>query len=390
MQYNKSLDGFRGLSVFLVFLFHADAVPFGWIGVEMFFVLSGYLITATLLDTRSLTLACYLLRFYWRRIMRIWPLYIGFLCILLASSFYVDGLDRFRSDIGYILSFTYNLQVGVTQDWQESYSHLWSLSIEEQFYTLWPIVIFVASRATMCWIMLVTIAFGPAIRLLTSQVYLAEIYPHHLPLDPEGVFPLFGSGMFVYMFSASHFDAFATGALLALLPAEIERRRWLTSPIATCAIASFVIVVGLLFAALWGTPRYDLYGNFYRLHMPYNYQFIWGYSLINLFSASLILALTQPNWLYRLFCFRPLAYLGKVSFGFYVLHMPVRQILHTYLSALDTGTLTFNGVWFVLSWLVAATSYHLFESFFLRRKNYWEQRHSQRTDSAAPAHTEMR
>lgn len=374
MKYHESLDGFRGLSVFLVFLFHTKATASGWIGVEMFFVLSGYLITTILLETRELPVRRYLTRFYWRRTMRIWPLYFAFFLVLLGLSETLDALDEFRQDIGYIVSFTYNFRIAITQDWQESYSHLWSLSIEEQFYLLWPMVVYLASRTTLRRIALALIVLAPVIRFVAGELYMTRIYPEHLPLRPDEVYPFFPRGMFVYMFSASHFDAFATGALLALLPEGWKRRRWLFSPILACVITALVVAVGVWFAASWGAEKYDLHGNFYHIHLRYSYQFIWGYSAINLFSAGLLLALTRPNWLQRMFCVGPLAYLGKVSFGFYVLHVPVKQILEAYAPWLEPGSLSFDVVWFALGWLVAALSYHGFESLFLRRKDFWERR----------------
>lgn len=378
MTYNKALDGFRGLSVLLVFLFHTKAAPFGWIGVEMFFVLSGFLITSILLTTKELSLGRYLARFYWRRTMRIWPLYFGVIAVMLAASFASSSLDGLRAELGYLLTFTYNFAIGVTQDWQDNHSHLWSLSIEEQFYLIWPLVVFALSRPSIRRLAVAIIVLGPLIRFLTGLWYMESIYPDHLPLRPDEVYPYFPRGMFVYMFSPSHFDAFAMGALLAVLPerfADTFGRYY--APVAV-AVFSLTVAWGVVFAACWGAAKYDIYGNFYHIHLRYNYQYIWGYTLIDLCSASLILALTQPNRLTRLFSNRPLVYLGKVSFGFYVLHVPMKQVLRECLPFLSYGTAAFDGVWFALGWAAAALSYHWFETFFLRQKDYLERRVARR------------
>ena len=387
MKYNKALDGFRGLAVLLVFLLHMNVAPFGWIGVEMFFVLSGFLITSILLTTKGLSPGHYLKRFYWRRTMRIWPLYFTFVLLLLAASEFYPALHALRRDLGYLLTFTYNFLLGVTQEWQSTYSHLWSLSIEEQFYFIWPLVIYVLSTTSIRRMGLVVIVLGPLIRYVTGLVYMQYIYPGHLPLRGDDVYPYLPRGMFVYVFSLSHFDAFATGALLAVLPASPDSRASeftavLKKHSAAIAVVIFGLAVtwGVIFAANWGASNYGVYGNFYHIYMRYNYQYVWGYTLLNVVSVSLILALTQHNWLRRLFSNRPLVYLGKVSFGFYVLHLPMKQVLREYLPFISYGTAVFHVCWFAASLLAAAVSYHLFESFFLRQKNYFERRQARQRE----------
>jgi len=381
VKYIKALDGFRGLSVFLVFLYHTNAAPFGWVGVEMFFVLSGFLITSILLTTKEFSLGHFLKRFYWRRTMRIWPLYFTFILVLLAVSLMTPSLEDFRRDLGYLLTFTYNFHIALTQDWQPNYSHLWSLSIEEQFYLIWPLVIFTMSRTSIRRMALVIIILWPLIRYVTGVVYMEHIYPDHLPFRSDQAYPYFPRGMFVYMSSLTHFDAFATGALLAVLPEKTGDRAvrlmaMLNKHSATIAVVTvaFTAAWGLIFALNWGSPTYSVYGNFYHIHLRYNHQYIWGYTLINLSSLSLILALTRANWIARLFAKQPLVYLGKVSFGFYVLHVPMKQILGEYRSFDSYGTLAFDVIWFVISWMAAALSYHLFESFFLRLKDLFDRR----------------
>src|SRR6267154_625078 len=98
MQYVKSLDGIRGLAVSLVVLFHFGLFPAGWVGVQIFFVLSGYLITSILLLEKARPFAEYVGRFYWRRSLRIFPLYFAFLAVVLATYVAIGKPESFAAD----------------------------------------------------------------------------------------------------------------------------------------------------------------------------------------------------------------------------------------------------------------------------------------------------
>jgi peptidoglycan/LPS O-acetylase OafA/YrhL len=88
LPYVKSLDGIRGIAVLLVIMIHSHLCSFGWVGVQMFFVLSGFLITTILTSDSGQGFKNYLLRFYWRRGLRIWPVYFGFLGVCVVAYFW--------------------------------------------------------------------------------------------------------------------------------------------------------------------------------------------------------------------------------------------------------------------------------------------------------------
>jgi peptidoglycan/LPS O-acetylase OafA/YrhL len=225
----------------------------------------------------------------------------------------------------------------------------------------------------------VLIVVTPAVRYLAGELYMNGIYPVVPPLRSDEVYPDFPRAMFVYMFSPSHFDAFAVGALLATLPRDWHRRYGhLYTRLAGAAFA-LTVGLGVIAAVFWGSSRYGVYGNFLHIHMRYSHQYVWGYTLINAMSGALILALTRPGWLARALCVRPLAYLGRISFGFYVLHVPQRQVLRGCLPGLDPWSVAFFAVWFGVSLVVSAASYHWFEAFFLARKDYFERRRAHRS-----------
>src|SRR5438552_3870358 len=108
MKYNKSLDGLRGIAILLVILYHFGYLGAGWAGVQIFFVLSGYLITSILCAEKEQPIGFYLKRFYWRRSLRIFPLYFG--CLLVLSLVYaVSGKPPlFANRWQYLFTYTYN------------------------------------------------------------------------------------------------------------------------------------------------------------------------------------------------------------------------------------------------------------------------------------------
>src|SRR5688572_7542066 len=160
VKYIPSFDGLRAYSLILVMLAHWPypilGFPCGWIGLNMFFVLSGYLITRILLVTKERPLKTYLKRFYWNRIMRVLPLYYGYIlavsAILLLAYFLfsenlpvilLQGVEAVKNDFLYLISFTYNFQdIWHLYDGKDDsnhvrfFSHLWSIALEEQFYLI--------------------------------------------------------------------------------------------------------------------------------------------------------------------------------------------------------------------------------------------------------------
>ena len=149
----KNLDGVRGIAILLVVLFHLPmqpgwggalglTLPFGWMGVQLFFVLSGFLITRILISSKEQPFGAYLRRLYVRRVLRIFPLYYGFLLALGAvylATALPEPLERYWP---YLATFTWNW-TRADAAWEESnrFVHLWSLSVEEQFYLVWPALV---------------------------------------------------------------------------------------------------------------------------------------------------------------------------------------------------------------------------------------------------------
>src|ERR1700737_364313 len=142
MRYLPALDGLRAIAVMLVFLFHTGHAAGGWVGVDIFFVLSGYLITSILLTEHERTGVINLLRFYGRRACRLLPALIIVIGVAVVIAFCLQNKVRdieidAVAALFYVLDYRYALMVNLTH--ATDLAHLWSLSIEEQFYFLWPL-----------------------------------------------------------------------------------------------------------------------------------------------------------------------------------------------------------------------------------------------------------
>ncbi|MBS1598165.1 MAG: acyltransferase [Bacteroidetes bacterium] len=202
MKYIRQLDSIRAIAVFLVIISHwfspsslINYIPNGAIGVDIFFVLSGFLITSILLENKKLAEAgqesksSLVKNFYARRFLRIFPVYYIFIFLLLI--FHEHTGTNIKSAFPYFVTYTSNYYFFNTQQWDGMLSHLWSLSVEEQFYLVWPwVIIFVRERFLLHSI-IVFILVG----LITQYIFIDNIMSDVL--------------------TSSAFDSFGLGALLA-------------------------------------------------------------------------------------------------------------------------------------------------------------------------------
>ena len=357
----KSLDGVRGIAVLLVILIHSHLCSFGWVGVQMFFVLSGFLITRILISETGENLKNYLLRFYWRRGLRIWPVYFGFLGVCVVVYQFTGIPETMTTAWVWLTTFTYNL-VRYLPGFQDSnyFGHFWTLCIEEQFYLVWPFVVFFLSRAWLRRVVVTLVVVGPLIRLV-SGVWLGAHF---------GDANLIAKG--VHNWPTSHLDAFAIGALLTLLPDQL--REWMSPRATNILIVSLALVVTAGIAQAWvchannKPPAWLAFG--YGGLADY-YQYAWAYTLLNVASAALVWCVLQENRLRTWLSWSWLAYIGKISFGLYVFHLPLMHVSHAiwpagYHSA--QGLIRFS-IYFTVTLGLAAFSYQYFEKRFLALKD---------------------
>jgi peptidoglycan/LPS O-acetylase OafA/YrhL len=206
LKYYKNLDGVRAIAALMVMVFHffqhvepstkllnilTKVSVFGQTGVTLFFVLSGFLITRILLDTKETT--GYFKNFYLRRALRIFPLYYLFLAI----TYYVVPLivnTPFGSFNQQIFYFTYLQNFAITFNWDSvGPVHFWSLAVEEHFYLFWPVVVYLFSTKNLSRVII-----GIIIGALLLRIFMLN------------------NGYGVFYFTFTRFDSLAIGALLAI------------------------------------------------------------------------------------------------------------------------------------------------------------------------------
>jgi peptidoglycan/LPS O-acetylase OafA/YrhL len=376
-----ALDGLRAIAFFMVFAQHYIHFPWGWSGVNAFFVLSGFLITGILFDTRDDPHRTR--NFYVRRTLRIFPLYYGiFLLLLITTPFfhwawsaawiawplYLGNFLRFLSPAASLAGTP--LQIAADANLQGSHfpaalymGHFWSLCVEEQFYLFWPwIIFFIRSRRTLLWICSTVVVLGPFARLLAQH-----LAPNWM-LNAE----------LTYRLTPFQLDSLLLGALLALLWRGAHRQLLLKLGSFITAASSLLLLIYAAWIIATCFPNF-----FLNFHYPPWAQ-TWGLTLINVYSASLLLSALRPGtFVFHLFSLRPLRWVGRISYGAYVIHDTLHMVFYhvVYRAAQHLhidGAISYNTLWYFSAvfslfgtLLIAYLSFRFFESPFLNLKERW-------------------
>jgi peptidoglycan/LPS O-acetylase OafA/YrhL len=294
MRRIAELDVMRGIAALVIVVYHLgllSAYPVLTTAVDLFFVLSGYLITTILLNTERTPRA--LGSFYLRRAMRIWPIYyLGlaialFLNALQRPSAPLDALPYFLTYTQFIAQYVF----GVFQPFTPLTYHTWTLAIEEQFYIFWPIVVFWTGRRRLSWML------GPLL-LLPFSMRVAGFEPAILP---------------------SRCDGLLLGALLALIlidgPGPRPRRVRLT-------VAFGLLALGMLASPLWMKPVLRASHHIFPASA-------WFRIALSLTVSRLCLLYYAVVGLVIMYAGKPflaplrsrvLCYLGRISYGLYLYH----------------------------------------------------------------------
>jgi peptidoglycan/LPS O-acetylase OafA/YrhL len=353
----KGLDGLRGVAFLMVFFFHVHWNQWGWPGVQLFFVLSGFLITGILLDMKeSLPAKPYFIKFYGRRILRIFPLYYFYLLAMwvltawaLSSGFEPAPMQVFQKEMPFALTYVYDFYFALDR-YVPSYflTHFWTLAVEEQFYLVWPLFILLTPRKHLQKAFWGVIALAPLLRLLTLGLHGMEAFS----------FLRDSVALVVYSLPFTHLDAFALGALLTLIRIPKAKSIFLVSLVLLPLVG---LATDYLATGQWKDT--SLAGLGFPITMPYGNKFIWGYSLVNGLCALVIYGVARLGWAVRLLEWRPLRYLGKISYGMYVYHLAIIWLMAVVFDLAITEPFPpiFAFVTFVLVWVVSALSFHLME-----------------------------
>lgn len=348
------LDGFRALACLAVFYYDIFG-GFGYLGVPAFFVLSGFLITTILVRMKaSRGRRAYFIDFYGRRSARIFPLYFAYLglaSVAVALSGEPGEISSFFGEqLPCALSYTVNF-MGAGDSWSTAESarfvaHLWSLSVEEQFYLVWPVFIYVVPNERLGRALIAVIAVGPLLRL-TQYAWML----HH----PGGWNPEWD--LAIYVLTSSHLDAFATGGYFALFAGNrrytMQHVLWMAAGIVIVGYVTELMTTGSVFWSALG----------YAPYMKDSGKFVWGYSAINVLFATILVAISQRAFLPGLLENKWLSRLGKVSYGLYVFDAATIWLVRQHLP--HGSRLLHAAIALPISIAVSAASYLLFERHFL-------------------------
>jgi peptidoglycan/LPS O-acetylase OafA/YrhL len=360
-----TLDGVRGLAVLLVVVYHYvkfldphrlgtvilhRATALGWGGVDLFFVLSGFLITGILLDAKGA--GGYFRNFYVRRVLRIFPLYYAVLVVVaLAGWLRVTGAgwDTLWACQAYLWLYLSNFGMALTgfsfnTDWLWL-GHFWSLAVEEHFYLVWPAVVLLCSRRWLLRLTLALVVLGALGRVL-ARCWLST--------DD------------IYLLTPFRVDGLAAGAFLAVwLRGRPCLAIWVPRSLLVCCLAALAVV------GLWrGSSHNDVV-----------VQGV-GYSLLAVASCCLIVEALYPSgWCALLLGNAALRFLGRCSYGLYVYHGLLRLFYFELFRRLEawSGCYPLAAALYLitgigLSILVAWLSYRWFEQPILRLKRFFPYR----------------
>lgn len=357
--YRPELDWIRFLAFSMVFLLHAfplsptqytvlgvpefmaervivPVVAAGGYGVDLFFALSAFLITKLLLMERDRTGAIHVGSFYVRRVLRIWPLYFA-----VIGAVTIFELARNENPLGYFVAHWlfvgnwYTVTLGLRDSLIE---HMWSVSVEEQFYILWPLLM--ARLDTKHFASALGLIYIGSSILRGGLVYLA--YPDSVPL---------------WCNTFTHLDAFVVGGLLAC--ALHDKDIMLTTLVRTFLFAAAFAIFGQL-------ARYPFAGYF-------SFYPLWTYPLAAVASGMCILATIARRPTQNTSVIPATAsYLGKISYGLYVFHIPA---IHLARHIFGKEDLPDDSTWLIrasfagaLTLVASIASYEFFEKPFLHMK----------------------
>lgn len=351
--YLPELDGLRFFAFLLVFIHHTQLfseIPYlsflktyGWIGVDLFFSLSGFLFTKLLIDEFEKTKTINFKKFYLRRIFRIWPIYFLFVGFSVSVYLLIGGkIDHYIAlrIIG-LLTFSDNLMAAFHGFDPVTFTgHLWTISYEEQFYVVIPLLIFLLVRS------------GSKIRLImliSSFIILNAI--RFVFISGNFSFPA------IWVLPITHFESIILGIVIGFGGFDS-----LLKNVKPLLIGLFGI---LLFFSLYFIPEFD----------NTTYWLILGYLIVGISTSLLLFAVLKSSFLKRILSKKIFVFFGKRSYGLYVYHLfgnAVITYFTEYIQILPSNALVSFVCSLLFTGTIAIVSYKFIEIPFLQLKQKFE------------------
>lgn len=345
LKYSPELDGLRGAAILSVMAFHAHA-PFlkgGFIGVDAFFVLSGFLITSLLVSEYDRYISVSLKNFYMRRMLRLAPALIVLLLIFCLISFlFLSYQQANRNYIDSLISLFY------LSNWARAFSlhppyflgHTWSLSIEEQFYIVWPILLLTLLRFSSS--RKVVVFFTASLALLA---WALRVYLHMKGATPERLYNGLDTRADALMVGCALGVAYASGFFN-----KNNRKLILSKILVIISPVSALILLTFSVIANWRSP--------------YMYQF--GFFAIELLTATIVVDVMVNNKsiIKRILATKALVWTGSISYGLYLWHYPIYRAMFL----LEMSGLVVITIGSLITFAVAALSYYFMEKPILMLK----------------------
>ncbi len=365
-----ALDGLRGVAILLVLAVHLitmgggmprtkidrclfQITQFGWSGVNLFFVLSGFLITGILYDAKGRSDG--LKNFYARRALRIFPLYYGVVIayFLLFPRLFPACVENVRGNWHYqawIWLYAVNWCMYFKAHGFPMLGHFWSLAIEEHFYLVWPFIIRSCSRQV-------------SMKICAALIITATLFRFGLLASGQ-------SAGYVWVLDPSHFDGLALGSLIALAARGPGGLSALRRPALWA-----VLICSNMVTCLFGYMRE-------AMHVHWRFQLYGWTPLVLCFGSALVLVILAPrqSFIGKVFHSRFLRFFGTYSYGLYVYHALLygqfqvwfptevfQRVLGSYIPAVLLHALLATLVSVAVSWV----SYHGFEKPIMKLKDYF-------------------
>jgi peptidoglycan/LPS O-acetylase OafA/YrhL len=312
------LDGLRAVAILSVIVAHVFGTPLLWMGVDLFFVLSGFLITGILLRRKDAGLP-YFSYFYARRALRILPAY-GVFMLVFSSIFGTEWMKQWQ----WFAFFGMNISAAQGRVGSDGLVVLWSLAVEEQFYLFWPLVVRFISERSLVRVSAIVLVLVPALRAIAT--------------------PFFATHFPIYFLTPFRMDLLCAGALIAVVyrkhAAFFER---LTYPAWLLAFCVGTLLLFLSRFADFQTSSNTVWTN----------TFLYSFILV-LVASVLVAALGGKGTLNRVLTWPPLQYVGVISYSMYLIHASAillslryfNRPLAIFLSALGMTTVYATATWF--------------------------------------------